>query len=279
MQTAPLITNAEFLVSWPNPSDKNILERGPLHLLWELIATYKVDILDVSLERITNDFLDFLANLKGASIEKSASFITMASRLTFYKSRALLPQSQFQNDYEETRLPPDLVQQLIEYREYQFAADKLQGLYKVANNRFSRTENNTKNEALLQLEKVQPEDSFTLNINQLVLAFGDVLRRIHNEKIAESRIDLESEAFSVENQEKKVLALLAKHSPLRFDSIFSSKNTKQYLNPALTLKEVVASFIAILEMVYRRRLALRQESSFASIYLFPCHKEALDIQK
>ncbi len=74
-------------------------------MLWELIESYRVDIFDVTLNRITQDFLDFIRRAEELHIELASSFAMMASRLLYYKSKALLPDPGFEEAEEEKARP------------------------------------------------------------------------------------------------------------------------------------------------------------------------------
>lgn len=97
---------------------------APLEILWKLIESYEVDIFEVSLSRITEDFIRYMQETV-ISLSEQAEFAYMGARLTYYKSRLLLPNPGFEDDEEPDVLPPDLVEQLLEYKRYQMAAEQL----------------------------------------------------------------------------------------------------------------------------------------------------------
>jgi len=92
---------------------------GPLDLLWNLIKKSKIDIIDVSLSQITEQYLKYLQLMERMNIHIASTFILMASQLVFYKSRSLLPAGEIEDEYFVPPLPPELIQKLLEYKKYQ----------------------------------------------------------------------------------------------------------------------------------------------------------------
>ncbi|EMO59788.1 ScpA/B-like protein [Leptospira santarosai str. CBC1416] len=103
-----------FVVQWNN--GEGGLSEGPLSVLWSLIESYKVDIFDVALSRITRDFLNFLRISETLSLELSAEYALMAANLIYLKSKALLPDPGFEEEDYEPPLPPELVEKLLEHK-------------------------------------------------------------------------------------------------------------------------------------------------------------------
>jgi segregation and condensation protein A len=86
--------NIQFLVKWS--TNEGGWTEGPLSVLWTLIESYKIDIFEVSLSRITEDFIQFLRLAKNLPIELSSEFTKMAASLVYLKSKALLPNPGFE---------------------------------------------------------------------------------------------------------------------------------------------------------------------------------------
>ncbi|MBN8222299.1 MAG: segregation/condensation protein A, partial [Spirochaetes bacterium] len=112
-------------------------QKGPLGVLWALIESYEVDIFAVSLSRITNDFLGYMA-VAEISLEEQAEFTHTAARLIFYKSRQLLPNAAIGDDTPPDTLPYELVEQLLEYKKMQQAAAEMRLLEERSQLRLTR---------------------------------------------------------------------------------------------------------------------------------------------
>src|SRR4249919_2467135 len=101
---------------------------GPLDLLLFLIKRDEIDIYDISLERITRQYLEYLQAFKELNIDVAGEFVVMAANLIYWKSRSLLPVDQQppEEDAEEDDPRWDLIRQLIEYKKFKEAAAQLQ---------------------------------------------------------------------------------------------------------------------------------------------------------
>src|SRR3954469_6150571 len=101
---------------------------GPLDLLLYLIKRDEIDIYDISLERITRQYLEYLDAFKQLNIELAGEFVVMAANLIYLKSRSLLPVDQQppEEDVEEDDPRWELIRQLIEYKKFKEAAAQLQ---------------------------------------------------------------------------------------------------------------------------------------------------------
>ena len=101
---------------------------GPLDLLLYLIKRDEIDIYDISLERITKQYLEYLQAFKELNIEVAGEFVVMAANLIYWKSRSLLPVDQQppEEDVDEDDPRWELIRQLIEYKKFKEAAEQLQ---------------------------------------------------------------------------------------------------------------------------------------------------------
>jgi len=146
---------------------------GPLDLLLYLIKQDEIDIYDVSLERITRQYLEYLQAFKELNIELAGEFIVMAANLIYLKSRSLLPidQQPPEEDAEEDDPRWDLIRQLIEYKKFKEAAADLH-LRQLEQERIFAREGNAL--PLLQ-EPLRLEE---VGIFQLINAFQTVIKRI-----------------------------------------------------------------------------------------------------
>jgi len=109
---------------------------GPLDVLWELIKKSKIDITEVSLSGITEQYIEFLKLMEEMDVKLASDFILLASELIYYKSRVLLPTGEVEDEYFTQPLPPELIQKLLEYKKFQKVTDELKNLYDVQNDVF-----------------------------------------------------------------------------------------------------------------------------------------------
>ena len=221
---------------------------GPLDLLLYLIKQDEIDIYDISIERITRQYLEYLQAFKELNIELAGEFIVMAANLIYLKSRSLLPADQQppEEDAEEDDPRWDLIRQLIEYKKFKEAAAELH-LRELAQQRiFAREGASTPAiEGPLRLGEV--------GIFQLINAFQIVIKRV------EERQDLQEifgERFSVSDKIDKILQRVAAGAPVRFSDLFEA---------VVSRIEVVVTFLALLELIRLRQIRAIQKSIFDDI--------------
>ncbi|MCB1178768.1 MAG: segregation/condensation protein A [Leptospiraceae bacterium] len=240
-----------FLVRWNN-SDGGFTE-GPLTLLWSLIESYKVDIFEVSLSRITEDFISFLKHTKNLPIELGSEFTKMAASLVYLKSKALLPNPGFEEIENEPTLPKELVDKLLEHKKYQIAGKKLAELDIIQSSVFKRESN--------QIIIDFPEDENWLDIDliDLIAAYNSILNRqsvneeVPNLLIAESNYSIDEKIQSIEEK-------LQFKKEIFFSEIFESEDPEVY--------DIVYSFMALLEIVKLKKVKIKQHRMFGDIKIF-----------
>jgi segregation and condensation protein A len=227
---------------------------GPLDLLLYLIKRDEIDIYDISLERITRQYLEYLQAFKELNIDVAGEFVVMAANLIYLKSRSLLPADQQppEEDVDEDDPRWDLIRQLIEYKKFKEAAQQLQERALQQERMFVRsvTAPALLDEAPLRLGEV--------GIFQLINAFQTVLKRV------EAREDLQEifgENFTVSDKIETILRRMASGSRLRFTELFSG---------AVSRVEIVVTFLALLELIRLKQVRARQSDPFAEIEIAPC---------
>lgn len=221
---------------------------GPLDLLLYLIKQDEIDIYEVSLERITRQYLEYLQAFKELNIELAGEFIVMAANLIYLKSRSLLPVDQQppEEDAEEDDPRWDLIRQLIEYKKFKEAATELH-LRQLKQERIFAREGSSGSvlQEPLRLEEV--------GIFQLINAFQTVLKRIEARQDAQ---EIFAERFSVSEKIELILQRVANNARLRFSDLFGD---------AVSRVEVVVTFLALLELIRLRQLRALQKNMFEEI--------------
>lgn len=245
----------EFPVTWLNQEGEP--EQGPLYVLWELIESYRVDIFEVSLHRITEDFLQFLRRAEELRVELASSFAVMASRLIYYKSRALLPDPGFEEADDEARMPPELVQQLLEYRKFQLAAENLRQLDETSAGMLSR-----KTGLVPHTGSDDSNEWLDVSLVDLIQAYSNLLnRRTDDDEVEEERYEIEMEEFSVADKAEYLRGLLKENQSFSFDELFENIDE-------MSRGEIIATFLALLEMTKQGEIILRQKANFEEIRVF-----------
>nr|WP_221305475.1 segregation/condensation protein A [Prosthecobacter dejongeii] len=222
---------------------------GPLDLLLYLIKKDEIDIYDVSIGRITKQYLDYINTFKMLNIEVASEFIVMAANLMYLKSRELLPQTQQPPDEDADEEDPrwELIRQLVEYKKFKDVAQFL-GTQEVKADEFFAT-----TPELPDLSAPAPDVVGQVGIFDLIRAFQKVLKRFENSTDIR---EIVSDRYSVADKIEHLLEAIPMGERVRFDSLFSS---------AASRVEVIVTFLAMLELMKLNHLMVEQEQMLGDI--------------
>lgn len=237
-----------FLVRWNNPEGG--FSEGPLSLLWNLIDSYKVDIFDVSLSRITRDFMGFLKLSDSISLDLGTEFTIMASHLVYLKSKALLPDPGYEEEETEPSLPKELVDKLLEFKKFQKAGRNLAEMERLAQSVFKRETNQV-------LDFATEQDTWLdVRLVDLIIAFNNILQE-KAVNIADPEILMATQDYSVSDKIDFIVESLHKKGEIQFSEIFYQEEPETM--------DIVISFLAILEMVKQKLANILQSQTFGDI--------------
>jgi segregation and condensation protein A len=225
---------------------------GPLDLLLYLIKRDEVDIYEISIERITKQYLEYMDAFRLLDIELAGEFIVMAANLLYIKSRTLLPadQQMAEEDAEEDDPRWELIRQLIEYKKFKEAAGRLREREALQENLFPRVPGipELPPDAALLVEEV--------GIFDLIRAFQNVLNR--RAGTTEDLREIFEENFTVSDKIEHVIRLTAGGVALRFEEMFPERAART---------EIVVTFLALLELIRMKQLRVRQDGQFGEIWI------------
>ena len=221
---------------------------GPLDLLLYLIKKDEIGIYDVSIERITKQYLDYINTFKMLNVELASEFIVMAANLMYIKSRELLPQTQQppEDDADEEDPRWELIRQLVEYKKFKDAAQFL-GHQEIKGDEFFAT-----NPEPIDLS-AQPEVAGQVGIFDLIRAFQRVLKRFEN--TTDIR-EIVSDRFTVADKIEHLLVAVPVGARIRFETLFSD---------AASRVEVIVTFLAVLELMKLNQFMIEQEQMLGEI--------------
>ena len=221
---------------------------GPLDLLLYLIKRDEIDIYDISIERITRQYLEYLQAFKELKIDIAGEFVVMAANLIYLKSRSLLPLDQQppEEDAEEDDPRWDLIRQLIEYKKFKEAAAQLHDRALEQERIFTRDGGSAAiSGAPLPLHEV--------GIFQLIHAFQEVIKRVEAQ---EDLQEIFGERFSVSDKIEKILERVGDGVPVRFSELFGQ---------IVSRVEIVVTFLALLELIRLNQVRAMQRKMFDEI--------------
>ncbi|HNU90707.1 MAG TPA: segregation/condensation protein A [Spirochaetota bacterium] len=219
---------------------------GPLDLLWGLIKNARIEITDVSISSITEQYIAYLRLMDRMNVQVASDFIVMASELLYYKSRALLPGGEMEDEYFVPPLPPELVQRLLEFKKFQDASKNFRRMFELQADSYARVN---------PADTSSPEpELIEVSLFDLLSAFAEVMdsaREIESKEIVFDEI-LVSDRITL------ITELLKEKEQILFVEIFPERPGRA---------EIVATFLAVLEMAKIRRLRIMQHRVFGDIRL------------
>ncbi|MGB4268732.1 MAG: segregation/condensation protein A [Spirochaetota bacterium] len=227
---------------------------GPLDLLWDLIKKSKIEITQISIADITEQYLEYLKLMESINIPVAMEFIVMASELLYYKSKALLPGADIGDEFFVPPLPPELIQKLLEYKKYQIASKNLLKLHEMQSDVFTRQ---------ISPLSVDEEVYIEVNLFDLLNAFVDVLEA---EKETEQQRIVFDEIL-VSDRIMLLVSMLQNKDKIEFYEMFTQ-------NPGRM--EVVVTLLALLEMTRIGAISVLQHAQFGNIYIFKKDLEKVD---
>jgi segregation and condensation protein A len=225
---------------------------GPLDLLLYLIKRDEVDIYDISIERITKQYLSYLEAFQVLNIELAGEFIVMAANLLYIKSRTLLPvdQQMAEEDAEEDDPRWELIRQLIEYKKFKEAAAQLRDQALLQESLFPRV---PVTPDLAPAENLLVEE---VGIFDLIHAFQKILKRL--EKKPEDLREIFAENFTVSEKIDYLLRVTSSGTSMQFEELFADVASRT---------EIVVTFLAMLELIRLKQIRVRQEGHFGVIWI------------
>lgn len=228
---------------------------GPFDLLFHLIEKAEVDIYDIPIAEITNQYLEYIEEMQNLDLDVASEFIVMAATLIQIKSKMLLPKEknpmdEMAQDSDDPRA--ELVEQLLQYKKYKDAAIVLK----------KKEEENIgiyyKNAEII--DDID-EDKILVNItlNDLVQAFQDVLKR-HEENISHENLEQEviREEITVDDKISCIRETLAANNTIYFKDLFDRNSSKL---------DIIVTFLAVLELIRLRKIKVYQVKPYCDILI------------
>jgi segregation and condensation protein A len=223
---------------------------GPLDLLLFLIRKSELDIYDIPIEAVTRQYIDVLHSMQQLDLEIAGEFFVMAASLMEIKSRMLLPKGHaaVADDADDDAMDPrwELVHQLLQYKKFKEAAGGLAALAQFEQDKLPRR----------VVEQSVAEDERPLKpVDRIELwnAFNIVLRRLAEKLVVG---EIRDEQVTVADQMESLLQRLQTTKSFVFSDLFPNRTT---------LRVLVATFLAVLELTRLRKLAIRQDDAFTDI--------------
>ncbi|WP_054949557.1 segregation and condensation protein A [Numidum massiliense] len=232
---------------------------GPLDLLLYLIERAEIDVFDIPISAVTEQYMEVLTEMQRLELEVASEFLVMAATLLAMKSRMLLPQPEPDPlsdlyDEEEELIDPreQLIMRLIEYKRFKMLAEKLKARGSERAQVFSRLP--------ADLGRFMPPEEpprvQDVSVYQLIDAFQTVLQKT---KPAQPRVrSVQREELSIQEQIDALRAQLQQNEQLFFSELFEEMPTRE---------AVIVTFLALLELMKKREVTCWQDGRFAEIVI------------
>lgn len=230
---------------------------GPFDLLLHLIKKNEMDIRNIRIFEITNQYLDILKEMKEMDLDITSEFIVIAATLIEIKSKLLLPKPKVEEEEEdEEDAAKILVEKLLQYKKFKAVAEHFHELDLNSGVTFSK-----KPEIIEETKKPKDEDILK-NITMLDLynLYNELINNYFNKRNSEATIDdkIKADVYKIEDKMDEVTDLIHNKRKMKFSEIIHSATGKL---------EVIVTFLALLELIKMKTLKVVQDGNFQDIFI------------
>ena len=222
------------------------LYEGPLDLLLDLIRKQKLDIYDIPIAKITEQYLEYLHLMEQMNVDVASEFLVIAAQLIYIKSRTLLPPDPDATPEEQEDPRAELIRRLLEYEKFKNAAQMLYQRELVENAAWS-------NPGSIAMESSELEPEVAVTLHDLLLVFRDVLKRAEQRPL----MQVDRDEFSIE----QMMAFL-------FEKVMSTPGSvalSDVLSEVTSRRGLITAFLALLELTRLQAIYLKQDKAFGEI--------------
>lgn len=221
---------------------------GPMDLLLHLIKKDNIDIIDISIEKVTKQYLDYIEEMENLNLDIASEYLIMAAELLEIKSSKLLPKHE--NEEIEEDLEANFINRLIEYKQYKEITQQFKELEE------NRKEVYTKiPDSLNEYKQNSTIDLGDTTIDDLIAAMNKFLTRKELEKPLNTKIT--TKEYNIDERSYEIRKILKKNKKMNFKELFDVYR-KDY---------IVVTFLAILSMAKKQEIEIKQDNNFNDIYL------------
>lgn len=221
---------------------------GPLDLLLHLVKVNKMNILEIEIEDITEQYLKYLEKMEQMNLEITSSYLLTASELLYIKSKMLLPTEEKDEEVDDD--PREgLANRLLEYQYYKEISETLREKENLRRDIYTSIPIDIKK----YIEESNTVIKTDITLDDLVEAFKKVLIRKDSEKPIKTKVT--EKEITVSDRKNSIRSIIVNKKRISFYELFEDYN-KEY---------IVATFLAVLEMVKEQELIIKQEKNFSDI--------------
>ncbi len=223
------------------------LFEGPMDLLVYLVKKNELDLYDIPIALITEQYLEYLKLMRAMNIDVAGEFLVMAATLAHIKSRMLLPIDDDQEEAEDPRM--EIIRPLEEYLQLKYAAEDLTSRNQLDWDVFVRSHG--EGESAYE----QYEDLVQVSLFELIDAFQKLVKRVSTEEF----VHITADTMSIKNRISEIADLLELHGSVTFEELFQQQANKE---------QIIVTFLAILEMAKSQVIRIMQHVNSGIIRIF-----------
>ncbi len=230
---------------------------GPLDLLLHLIRKAEIDIKDIFVSQITEQYMEYMRQLPELDMDLASDFLTTAATLIYIKSHSLLPAPPSQEDEEDPR--ELFIRQLSEYKAFKEISEKLKTMEADAKGAYYKLpEEHPLPKPPLDLSNIVTENLFE--------AMLSVLQRVSSRAGKPAPRDIVLQGFTIPDRIQHISGMLKQRAKIEFQELFNEDTTRM---------EVIVTFLALLEMIQQHIVGVMQSAHLGELYLFRFDEGAL----
>ena len=222
---------------------------GPLDLLLHLIKEAKMDLFEIKIEEITDQYLAYIKKMDELNLNIASEYLVMASELLEMKSKLLLPRQEVEEDSEEENTEEHLIQRLVEYQKYKELTKSFKELEEIRQEIYTKAP-----EKLTEYVDQNTVITTDVTLDDLVNAFEHFLKRQKENRPIPTKVT--GREITIAERKKDISIILKERKRVSFFELFEVF-TKEY---------IVVTFLTILEMAKEKQLVIEQEENFDEIY-------------
>lgn len=232
--------------------------QGPMDLLLHLIDRAEIDIYDIPINKISEQFIEYIKSMDELNLDITSEFLIMAATLLEIKSKMLLPKEEKpeddESDLDEEDPRDELVKRIVEYKKYKEAAKELKEYEEL----YSKMYLKPKEELIFDIE--EDAELSGLKVEDLFKCFNKMMER-NSMKASILEIDeIQREEYTLERCIETIKHNLKEEKNIRFSELFDSE--------CISKPEIIAYFLSILELIASKYIGVRQENDFSDLFIF-----------
>lgn len=235
---------------------------GPLDLLCHLIDKNKMDIRDINISDITDQYIEYLNKMEELNLEIASEFLIMASTLLYLKSKTLLPVVESSDSDEKELTEEELLQRIIEYKKYKETSEQLRIMYQENSKRIFKEEEKIK----FPKKKLEIDLNYSLVVNAYAKIIEKNKKRLNKNAKNIKKIAI-TDTYTVSSKVKEMYKELIRNKKFIFNNLYSQKQCNK--------EEVVTAFTGLLEMSRRSKVQTSQKALFGDILVEKNRKNKL----